>query len=99
MNIIFKLKDGSQKSVPFEPGQTLLQVAEKNGIKLRSNCEGFGVCGVCHVKIENLSNKLPENSEKEDNTLDRVSGIDRSSRLACQVILNSSLDGVIVKLI
>ncbi len=99
MNVIFKLKDGSQKSVLFESGQTILQVAEKNGIKLNSNCEGFGVCGGCHVKIENLLDKLPEISEKEDNTLDRVSGIDRSSRLACQVTLDSSLDGLIVKLV
>lgn len=99
MNIIFKLKDGTQKSVPFESGQTILQVAEKNEIRLNSNCEGFGVCGGCHVKIENLLDKLPEISDKENDTLDRVSGIDRSSRLACQVVLSSSLDGLIVKLI
>lgn len=99
MNITFKLRDGTQKSVSFENGQTVLQVAEKNGIRLNSNCEGFGVCGGCHVKIENLLDKLPEISEKEDDTLDRVSGIDKNSRLACQVVLNSSLDGLIVKLV
>lgn len=99
MNITFKLRDGTQKSVSFENGQTVLQVAEKNGIRLNSNCEGFGVCGGCHVKIENLLGKLPEISEKEDDTLDRVSGIDKNSRLACQVVLNSSLDGLIVKLV
>lgn len=99
MKIIFKLKDGSQKSVLFENGQTILQVAKKNGIQLNSNCEGFGVCGGCHIKIENFLDKLPEISDKENDTLDRVPGIDRSSRLACQVILNSSLDGLIVKLI
>ena len=76
-----------------------MQVAEKNEIRLNSNCEGFGVCGGCHVKIENLLDKLPEISDKENDTLDRVSGIDRSSRLACQVVLSSSLDGLIVKLI
>ena len=45
MNLIFKLKDGTQKNVSFEERQTILQVAEENGIKLNSNCEGFGVCG------------------------------------------------------
>ena len=99
MNIVFKLKDSTQKSVSFEEGQTLLEVADKNGIKLNSNCEGFGVCGGCHVRVENLLDKLPEISEKEDDTLDRVSGINKNSRLACQVILNSDLDGLIVKLI
>ena len=99
MKIVFKLKDGTQKDVSFEEGQTILQVAEKNGIKLNSNCEGFGVCGGCHVKIENLLDKLPEISGKEDDTLDKVSGVEINSRLACQVVLNSSLDGLVVKLI
>ena len=99
MNITFLLKDGTKKIVSFEEGQTILQVAEKNGIKLNSNCEGFGVCGGCHVKIENLSDKLPEISEKEDDTLDKVFGVGMNSRLACQVVLNSSLDGLIVKLV
>ncbi|MCR4624292.1 MAG: 2Fe-2S iron-sulfur cluster binding domain-containing protein [Alphaproteobacteria bacterium] len=99
MNITFILKDGTKKIVAFEGGQTMLQVAEENGIKLNSNCEGFGVCGGCHVKIENLLDKLPEVSEKESDTLDRVSGVSMDSRLACQIVLNSNLNGLIVKLI
>ena len=99
MNITFVLKDGTKKVVAFENGQTVLQVAERNGIKLNSNCEGFGVCGGCHVKVENLLDKLPEISEKEDDTLDRVSRVGMNSRLACQVVLNSNLDGLIVKLV
>lgn len=99
MKIIFEFKDGTRRGVSFEEGQTILQVAEENKIKLNSNCEGFGVCGGCHIKIENLSDKLPEISDKEDDTLDRVSGVGINSRLACQVVLSSNLDGLIVKLI
>ena len=99
MNITFVLKDGTKKVVTFGEGQTVLQVAEKSRIKLNSHCEGFGVCGGCHVKIENLLDKLPEISEKEDDTLDKVSGVGMNSRLACQVVLNSSLDGLVVKLV
>jgi len=99
MNVTFVLKDGTRKIVSFKNGQTVLQVAEENGIKINSNCEGFGVCGGCHVKIENLLDKLPGISEKEDDTLDKVSGVGMNSRLACQIVLNSSLDGLIVKLV
>lgn len=99
MNITFVLRDGTKKIVAFREGQTVLQVAEENGIKLNSNCEGFGVCGGCHVKIESLLSELPEISEKEDDALDRVSGVGMNSRLACQVVLNSNLDGLIVKLV
>ncbi len=98
MNLTFILKDGSQKVVEFKEGQSILQVAESNGIQLNSNCEGFGVCGGCHVKIENMLDKMPEITEKEDDTLDRVSGVSRNSRLACQVFLTADLDGLVVKL-
>ena len=57
------------------------------------------MCGGCHVKIENLLNELPEISEKEDDALDRVSGVGMNSRLACQVVLKSNLDGLIVILV
>ncbi len=99
MNIVFKLRNGTQKTASFREGQTILQVAEENGIKLRDNCEGFGVCGGCHVKIENFLDRLPEISEKEDDTLDRVSDVEINSRLACQVVLSSNLDGLVVRLI
>lgn len=91
-------KDGSEKTVSFSSGQTILEVARENEIHIISSCEGFGVCGSCHVKIENLQDKLPSISEHENDTLDRVSGLSSNSRLACQVVLNEDLDGLRVRI-
>ncbi len=99
MQIIFILKDGAEKSVYFEEGQTILQVAERNEIPLRSGCEGFGICGGCHVIIENLADKLPEISDVENDGLDKAKNVSLKSRLACQIILNKDLDGLRVKLV
>jgi 2Fe-2S ferredoxin len=99
MQITFILKSGEERNVEFAENQTLLAVAEAGGLRLNTACEGFGVCGGCHVMIENLEDKLPEIAESEENTLDRVSGLSPKSRLACQLTLNESLDGLRVKLL
>lgn len=96
--IIFILKNGVERECEFKNGETVLEVAEQNGIKINSGCEGHGICGLCHVFVENFFEKLCEISEQENDTLDRVSGVSENSRLACQIILNDSLNGIKVKL-
>ncbi len=98
MKIIFIMKDGSEKICEFVEGQTILKIAEENQIPIRSFCEGFCVCGACHIIIENLMDKLPPISEKENNALDNAGGITLRSRLACQIVLNKELDGLRVSL-
>ncbi|MBE6447436.1 MAG: 2Fe-2S iron-sulfur cluster binding domain-containing protein [Alphaproteobacteria bacterium] len=94
MQIIFICKNGEEKTVTFSPNETVLDVARRNNIELSSNCEGFGVCGSCHIYVKNLLEKLPQKSEEEDNTLDKVKQVRMNSRLACQLVLDESLDGL-----
>ena len=94
MKITFILKDGLEKSCDFSDGETILKVAERNAVPIKSFCDGFGVCGACHVTVENLFDKLPPISDKENDALDRASGVTMHSRLACQVVLTKELDGL-----
>jgi ferredoxin len=98
MIVTFILKDKIEKTVDFSEGQTLLQVAEEGNIPINSHCDGNGICGSCHVIIENLHDKLPEISDTENNALDNAHGVTMKSRLACQIKLNKSLDGLRVKI-
>ena len=98
MKIIFVLNDGTEKSVSFKEGQTILQVAEKNEIPVHSACDGFGVCGCCNILVENLHDQLPPLSENEEDGLDKSQIVTMQSRLACQVVLNNNLDGLRIKL-
>ena len=98
MKITFILKDASEKNCDFSEGETVLKVAEKNAIPIKSFCEGFGVCGACHVIVENLLDKLPPVSDKENDALDRANGVTLHSRLACQIVLTKELDGLRVRL-
>lgn len=98
MKITFILQDNSEKCVNFVAGKTILEVAKKYDIPLRHNCEGFGVCGTCHVIIEEGAENLPEISSKETMTLDLANGVSTNSRLACQVILQKNNDGLKVRI-
>jgi ferredoxin len=98
MKIIFVLDNGKERTVEFLPNQTILHVAEVNNIPLYGNCEGSCICGSCHVIIENLNDRLPEISDRENDALDNSGHVTMSSRLACQIVLNEELDGLRVKL-
>lgn len=95
-HIIFEDQAGNQISVEFVPGQTLLAVAEDNEIHLHSHCEGNGICGGCHVKIDDQS-ELNQISDLESSGLDMAKGVSMTSRLACQVILSEKCNGLNVK--
>lgn len=97
MNVIFILKTGVERVCSFSEGDTLLKVAEENDIPIVSFCEGFGVCGACHVIIENLFEKIPQISDQENAALDKVNGVTEHSRLACQIKLTKNLDGLRVR--
>jgi 2Fe-2S ferredoxin len=98
MNITFILKDQEEKTVDFSKGQTILQVAEEHDIKINQYCEGNCICGACHVIVENLNDKLQPISDAENDALDNASGVTMKSRLACQIVLDESLNGLRVKI-
>jgi 2Fe-2S ferredoxin len=96
--IVFISRNEMERAVNFTAGQTILQVAHENDIHITSACEGLGICGTCHVAVENLHDKLPKISDHENDTLDGSVGVTMQSRLACQLVLDETLDGLRVKI-
>ena len=98
-SITFILADGSRKSVEAEPGYTLLEIAHRHKLDLEGSCEGSLSCSTCHLIIApDWYGKLPEASEEENDMLDLASGLTRTSRLGCQIVITQELDGLTVKL-
>jgi 2Fe-2S ferredoxin len=66
-------------------GETILEVAEREGIPLQHACGGFCACTTCHVIVKSSqAEALSEMEEEEEERLDRASGLTLSSRLGCQ---------------
>ena len=67
-------------------GQTICDVALKNGIKIEHACEKSCACTTCHVYIRQGIETIDESSENEDDMLDKAWGLEQTSRLSCQAI-------------
>ncbi len=95
MNVCFIFPDGKNIVVPANVGERLLEVAQRNDIPLEGTCEGAMACSTCHVIIDAAwFAKLPRASNDEDDMLDFAAGVTATSRLACQIFLRESDDGL-----
>ncbi|WP_057883817.1 2Fe-2S iron-sulfur cluster-binding protein [Tsuneonella troitsensis] len=88
---------GTVVEAEAEPGDNLLRLGQAKGLPLEGTCEGQMACSTCHVIVApEWFDRLPRASEEEEDMLDLAAGACRTSRLACQIDLNVSLDGLAV---
>ncbi|WP_206661713.1 ISC system 2Fe-2S type ferredoxin, partial [Aliarcobacter butzleri] len=64
-----------------ETGETILDVALRNGIEIEHACEKSCACTTCHCIVREGFDSLPESSEEEDDMLDKAWGLEPESRL------------------
>lgn len=67
--------------------KTLLEVAEKLELPIKSTCGGNGKCGKCVVKI--VEGALPEPTKAERKHLGDEK-LEQGYRLACEVTINEN---------
>lgn len=67
-----------------ESGETILDIAMENDIRLQHNCGGVCGCTTCHVYIKNGMENLSEMQENEEDRIDMADNLTLESRLACQ---------------
>jgi ferredoxin len=99
IKVTFISAEGETQTVEAAAGQDLLSVAQAAGQPLEGTCEGQMACSTCHVIVDKeWFDKLPRAVEDEEDMLDLASGARRTSRLSCQIILTSQLDGLTVNI-
>ena len=87
------------RDVDAHPGDRLLEVAQNDGQPLEGTCEGQMACSTCHIIVDAADfPKLPRASDDEEDMLDLAAGVSRTSRLACQIVLDDTLDGLTVRI-
>ncbi|WP_411291446.1 2Fe-2S iron-sulfur cluster-binding protein [Sphingorhabdus sp.] len=97
IKVTFINADGAVQQVDAEEGRNLLEIAQAAGQPLEGTCEGQMACSTCHVIVDkDWFDKLPRSVEDEEDMLDLASGARRTSRLSCQIIMTTQLDGLVV---
>ena len=77
-------------------GETILDVALRNGIEIEHACEKSCACTTCHCIIIQGFNTLIDSNEKEEDMLDKAWGLEPESRLSCQARVNN--EDLVVKI-
>jgi 2Fe-2S ferredoxin len=92
-------RDGTPREVDAPLGLSVLEVAHKHGVDIEGACEGSLACSTCHVIVDPAwFPKLADPTEDEEDMLDLAFGLEKTSRLGCQLVITDKLDGLVVKL-
>ena len=70
-----------------EPGTSIINALLQHGIELEHACEKSCACTTCHVYVREGLDSLNENTEDEDDMLDKAWGLEPDSRLSCQAMV------------
>jgi ferredoxin, 2Fe-2S len=89
---------GQRHHLSGDIGETIRDVAEGARIHgAMGECGGFLACGTCHIIIDDSwSDRVGVANDDENFMLDGALGRKANSRLACQMNLDESLNGLIV---
>ena len=91
---------GNQVQINVASGWSLMQAATSNGVEgMDAECGGSCACATCHCYVESHLDSLAPPQENELAMLENVAAERRpNSRLACQIKMCDSIDGVTVRL-
>lgn len=95
----FIQRNGSRLDVDAPLGLSVLEIAHKNDVDIEGACEGSLACSTCHVIVDPAwFGKLAAPTEDEEDMLDLAFGLEKTSRLGCQIVITPALDGLTVRL-
>jgi 2Fe-2S ferredoxin len=92
-------REGGRREVDAPLGLSVLEIAHRHDIDIEGACEGSLACSTCHVIVDaGWFKKLANPTEDEEDMLDLAFGLEKTSRLGCQIVMTEALDGLEVRL-
>jgi 2Fe-2S ferredoxin len=87
-------KDHTFSIFPHEYRNLMKLLNDKLSIDDFGECRGVGRCVTCIIKVDSTDIQMAEPERNEQTTLDRCHVTTTGLRLACQILLDTSLDGL-----
>jgi 2Fe-2S ferredoxin len=100
VKLVVESRDGEAREIEAQSGVSLMEAIRDDGFdELLALCGGCCSCATCHVIVDPaFADRLPQISADEDDLLDSSDHRQPSSRLSCQISVNSDLEGLIVRI-
>ena len=82
---------------PTDMSMNIMELCKAYDLPVIGECGGMAMCATCQCYLES-DTPLPEQSDDELDMLDQAFYVKNESRLGCQIQLNESIDGVVLRL-
>jgi len=90
---------GKETAVEAKLNWTVMEIIRDGDLPMRAECGGSCACATCHVYVDpDWTARLPARESEERDTLEGGTDVQPHSRLACQIIMTTDLDGLRVTL-
>lgn len=98
-NVTVTDQDGNKRELEGVVGWRLMEVIRDYEMPIKAECGGCCSCATCHVYVDAAwADRLPDKSDEELDQLDEAFDVTDVSRLSCQIILTSEMEGLTVTL-
>ena len=78
---------------PTDMQMNLMEVCKAYELPVEGTCGGMALCASCQCYVES-SHPLPERSDDEEAMLAEAFHVKDTSRLGCQILMTTELDGL-----
>lgn len=100
LHVVVTDADGDDHDIPAREGQSLLEAMRDYGLGVDAECGGVAACASCAVLVEeDWGDQLTPASDDELDQIDEIGAANPRLRLACQIVLNEALDGLVVEIV
>ena len=82
---------------PTDMNMNIMELCKAYDLPVLGECGGMAMCATCQCYLESDTD-LPEQSDAELDMLDQAFFVQSNSRLGCQIQLNNSIDGILLRL-
>ena len=92
-------RDGTSHELigPTDMNMNIMELCKVYELPVLGECGGMAMCATCQCYLES-DTKLNEQSDDELDMLDQAFFVEDNSRLACQIPLEESINGIVLRL-
>ena len=82
---------------PTDMNMNIMELCKAYELPVKGECGGMAMCATCQCYLESETD-LPEQSDAELDMLYQAFFVKGNSRLGCQIQLDESIDGIVLRL-
>ena len=99
IQIHINVTGGVRHTLAAPEGYRVMEVIRDYGLPIKAECGGSCACGSCHVRVsDDWFDRLRAPLDEELGKLDELPSVNDQSRLACQILAEPAIDGLVLEL-